>query len=74
VGFCGSPPRAIDAELERRRRTLELPSCIDDAALRRWIDALERRDVPRVRRLTYAEVTPSAAMLRVFGTGAPEAT
>lgn len=50
---------------------LALPSRIDDAALREWIDALESRDVPSVRRLTYAEVTPTSAALHVFEPKAP---
>ncbi|MCY1009320.1 metallophosphoesterase [Nannocystis pusilla] len=45
---------------------LALPARVDDAALRQWIDALEHRTVPRVRHLTYAEVTPTTAELREY--------
>ncbi|MFO0602706.1 MAG: metallophosphoesterase [Polyangiales bacterium] len=42
---------------------MAFPARLDDEALRTWIDALERREVPRVRHLTWAEVTPSAVGL-----------
>ena len=45
-------------------QSLTSPSRIDDEALRTWIDALERRDVPRVQHLTWAEVTPTFVGLR----------
>lgn len=45
---------------------MAFPSVVDDAALKTWIDALEARNVPRVRHLTYAEVTPGGAALREF--------
>lgn len=45
---------------------MALPSRVDDATLKEWIDALERRYVPRMRRLTYAEVTATDVALREF--------
>lgn len=45
---------------------MELPSRVDDDVLKAWIDRLERRDVPRVRQLTFAEVTPESVALRDY--------
>lgn len=36
---------------------MSVPDVSDEAALSAWIDALERGDIPRERRLTYAEIT-----------------
>jgi hypothetical protein len=43
---------------------MKLPDLADDAAVQAFIDALEKGDVPRVQRRTYAEVTEGGAALR----------
>jgi len=48
---------------------IQFPAQIDDAELRMWINRLERRDIPRVTSLTYAEVTPDTVKLRDYPTG-----
>lgn len=48
---------------------LQFPAQIDDTELRMWINRLERREIPRVTYLTYAEVTPKAAELRDYRAG-----
>ncbi|HZF51627.1 MAG TPA: metallophosphoesterase [Polyangiaceae bacterium] len=48
---------------------IEYPAKIDDAELRTWIDRLERREIPRVQRLTYAEVTPEKGTLESYPPG-----
>ena len=45
---------------------MKLPSRIDDAMLKEWIDSLERREIPRIQRLTYADVTATDVALREF--------
>lgn len=42
---------------------MALPSTLDDATLKTWIDQLEQRSVPRVKRLTWAEVTADQVAL-----------
>lgn len=42
---------------------IQFPAQIDDAELRMWIDRLEKRDLPRVTSLTYADITPDTAKL-----------
>jgi UDP-2,3-diacylglucosamine pyrophosphatase LpxH len=48
---------------------IQFPAQIDDTELRMWINRLERRDIPRVTSLTYAEVTPDTVKLRDYPTG-----
>jgi UDP-2,3-diacylglucosamine pyrophosphatase LpxH len=48
---------------------MELPSLADEAAVSAWIDALDRGEVKRVQRLTYAEVTANGARLATWGAG-----
>lgn len=42
---------------------IDLPELDDDAAVAAWIDALDRGEVKRAQRLTYAEVTTGGARL-----------
>ncbi len=42
---------------------MDLPKVDDDETLRIWLDKLEAGVVPRIERLTYAEVTEHGAML-----------
>jgi UDP-2,3-diacylglucosamine pyrophosphatase LpxH len=45
---------------------MAFPSVINDATLKEWIDKLERGDIRREPRLTYAEVTAEGAALRQY--------
>lgn len=45
---------------------MKFPAQVDDAAVRSWIDALERREIPRIQRFTWAEVTPEGGMIRTW--------
>lgn len=42
---------------------IAFPPTVDDETLKTWIDRLEERTVPRVKRLTWAEVTADSVML-----------
>lgn len=55
---------------------IAFPSVIDDGAIKTWIDQLEQRQIPRLQRLTWAEVTPEYALLHDaagIGRGGPTA-
>ncbi len=45
---------------------MAFPDIVDDAALRTWIDDLDEGIVPRLRHLTWAEVTPEKVGLHEF--------
>jgi hypothetical protein len=46
---------------------MKLPPMSDHAAVEAWIDDLDAGRVERLRRRTYAEVTPEGALLRTWG-------
>lgn len=47
---------------------MRLPRFDDDQRVQRFADELEAGNVPRLRRLTYAEVTPEGPALKFWGT------